>query len=342
MADTAVRTIPDADAASPQHPSPPTARRQRRAKRPRPAKPARRTSRTRRVLRAWQLYVLLAPTLLYFVVFKYWPMYGVQIAFRDYTPAGGFTQSPWAGLDHFMRFFSSYQFGTVVSNTLLLAIVNLAFVFPIPIIMALLVNQLAQGRFRRFVQNVLYAPTFISTVVVVGILFILLSPRAGLINNALVLFGGEPIFFMGSADWFRPVYVGSSVWQESGFHMVVYLAALAGIDPALHDAAKVDGASKLRRVWHIDLPGIAPVISVLFILAIGNLLNLGFEKALLMQTDLNVAASQVIQTYTYQVGLQQAQFSYAAAIGLFNSILNLALLLTFNQVARRARQNSLW
>ena len=340
MADTAIRTTPVAPSGGDEARDDDVAT-SGRAARPEPT-PKRRRSRWRRVLRHWQLYVLLAPTLLYFLVFKYWPMYGVQIAFRDYAPAGGFTQSPWVGLEHFERFFSSYQFGTIVSNTLLLAIVNLAFVFPIPIILALLVNQLAQGRFRRFVQNVLYAPTFISTVVVVGILFILLSPRAGLVNNAIVLFGGEPVFFMGSAEWFRPVYVASSVWQEAGFNMVVYLAALAGIDPALHDAAKVDGASKLRRIWHIDLPGIAPVISVLFILAVGNLLNIGFEKALLMQTDLNVAASQIVQTYTYEVGLQQAQFSYAAAIGLFNSLLNLALLLTFNWVARRARQSSLW
>ena len=308
--------------------------------------PARRPSilrnKLRRVARAWQLYVLLAPTLLYFLVFKYWPMYGVQIAFRDYTPGGGFTESPWVGLEHFERLFTSYQFGTILSNTILLALANLAFVFPIPIILALLVNQLAQGRFRRSVQTILYAPTFISTVVIVGMLFVLLSPRAGLVNNLIVLFGGEPIFFMGSAEWFRPVYVASSVWQEAGFAMVVYLAALAGIDPALHDAAKVDGASRLQRIWHIDLPGIAPIISVLFILAVGNLLNLGFEKALLMQTDLNLAASQIMQTYTYQVGLLQGQFSYAAAIGLFNSLLNLALLLTFNWVARRARQSSLW
>lgn len=303
---------------------------------------ARRPSRLRRVLRKWQLYVLLAPALLYFLVFKYWPMYGVQIAFRDYTPTGGFTGSPWVGFEHFERLFSSYQFPQILSNTILLALVNLAFVFPIPIMLALLVNQLVQGRMRRSVQTILYAPTFISTVVVVGILFVLLSPRSGLVNNLIVLLGGEPVFFMGSPEWFRPVYVASSVWQEAGFNMVVYLAALAGIDPALHDAAKVDGASRWQRIWHVDIPGIAPVISVLFILAVGNLLNLGFEKALLMQTDLNLATSQIMQTYTYQVGLLQAEFSYAAAIGLFNSLLNLGLLLTFNWVARRARQSSLW
>jgi putative aldouronate transport system permease protein len=269
-------------------------------------------------------------------------MYGVQIAFRDYTPAGGFDGSPWVGVEHFARFLSSYQFGQVVSNTLLLAVTNLAFVFPIPIILALLVNQLASARFKRVVQTVLYAPTFVSTVVVVGMLFVLLSPRSGLINNAIGLFGGDPIFFMGSSEWFRPVYVASSVWQEAGFNMVVYLAALAGIDPTLHDAARVDGATRLQRIRHVDLPGIAPVISVLFILAVGNLLNLGFEKALLMQTSLNIEASQIVQTYVYQAGLQQAQFSYASAVGLFNSLLNLALLLTFNWIARRARQSSLW
>ena len=296
----------------------------------------------RKIARSWQLYVLLLPTLLYFAIFKYWPMYGVQIAFRQYTPAGGFTGSPWVGFEHFERFFSSFQFGTVVQNTLLLAVWNIAFVFPIPILLALLVNSLGGTRFKRLASTVLYAPTFVSTVVVVGIAFVLLSPRSGLVNTAIVLLGGEPIFFMGEADWFRPVYVASSVWQEAGFNMVVYLAALAGIDPALHDAAKVDGASKLRRIWHVDLPGIAPVISVLFILAIGNLLNIGFEKALLMQTPLNIQASQIVQTYVYEAGLQQAQFSYAAAVGLFNSLLNLALLLTFNAVARRARQSRLW
>jgi putative aldouronate transport system permease protein len=221
-------------------------------------------------------------------------------------------------------------------------VTNLAFVFPIPIALALLVNQLGGGRVRRVVQNVLYAPTFVSTVVVVGLAFALLSPRSGLINTAIVFFGGEPVFFMGSEDWFRPVYVATSVWQDAGFNMVVYLAALAGVDPSLHDAAKVDGAGRFARIIHVDLPAIAPVISVLFILAVGNLLNVGFEKALLMQTSLNVGASQIVQTYVYQVGLQQANFSYAAAIGLFNSLLNLGLLLTFNWVARRARAGSIW
>ncbi len=298
--------------------------------------------RLKRISRAWQLYVLLAPAVIYILVFKYWPMYGVQIAFKNYNPVDGFTDSPWVGLTHFIRFVNSYQFGQVVGNTLWIAILGLLVAFPIPIILALLVNQLQSEKFKKFTQTVLYSPAFISTVVVVGIMFVLLSPRSGLVNNAIQLGGGEPIFFMGSAEWFRPVYVISDVWQNAGFSMIVYLAALAAIDPALHDAAKVDGASKLQRIRHIDLPGIMPVVTILFILAIGNLLNVGFEKALLMQTPLNISSSEIIQTYVYHAGLQQAQFSYSAAIGLFNSLLNLALLLFFNTVARRANQATLW
>lgn len=298
--------------------------------------------RMKRVLRAWQLYVLLAPAIIYILVFKYWPMYGVQIAFKNYNPVDGFTDSPWVGLTHFIRFVNSYQFGQVIGNTLWIALLGLLVAFPVPIILALLVNQLQSEKFKKFTQTVLYSPAFISTVVVVGIMFVVLSPRSGLVNNAIQLGGGEPIFFMGSAEWFRPIYVISDVWQNAGFSMIVYLAALAGIDPALHDAAKVDGASKLQRIRHIDLPGIMPVITVLFILAIGNLLNVGFEKALLMQTPLNLSTSEIIQTYVYHAGLQQAQFSYSAAIGLFNSLLNLALLLFFNTLARRANQSTLW
>jgi putative aldouronate transport system permease protein len=298
--------------------------------------------RMKRGLRAWQLYVLLAPAIIYILVFKYWPMYGVQIAFKNYNPVDGFTDSPWVGLTHFIRFVNSYQFGQVIGNTLWIALLGLLVAFPVPIILALLVNQLQSEKFKKFTQTVLYSPAFISTVVVVGIMFVVLSPRSGLVNNAIQLGGGEPIFFMGSAEWFRPIYVLSDVWQNAGFSMIVYLAALAGIDPALHDAAKVDGASKLQRIRHIDLPGLMPVITVLFILAIGNLLNVGFEKALLIQTPLNLSTSEIIQTYVYHAGLQQAQFSYSAAIGLFNSILNLALLLFFNTVARRANQATLW
>jgi putative aldouronate transport system permease protein len=311
----------------------------------RPAATRRRSglrSHIKRAIRSWQLYVLLIPATVSVIVFKYWPMYGAQIAFRDYNPALGFAGSPWVGLEHFARFVSSFQFERLLANTLTINALGLLIAFPVPIVLALIVNQLQSERFKKFTQTVLYSPSFISVVVVVGMIHLLFSPRAGIVNNAIVAFGGEPVFFMGSPDWFRPLYIGSDIWQNAGFSMIVYLAALTAIDPALHEAARVDGANKWQRIRHIDIPGILPVITILFILAIGNLFNLGFEKVLLMQTDLNLPASEVIQTYVYKAGLQQAQFSYSAAIGLFNSLINLVLLLTFNTVAKRAGQSSLW
>lgn len=295
-----------------------------------------------RILRSWQLYVLLAPALIYLFLFKYWPMYGAQIAFRNYSPAGGFFGSQWVGLRHFERFVNSFQFEQLLINTLTINTLGLLLAFPVPIILALLVNQLAAERFKRFVQTVLYAPSFISVVVVVGMIFLLFNPRSGVVNNLITLTGGDPVFFMGDPAWFRPLYIGSDVWQNAGFSMIIYLAALTAVDPSLHEAAKVDGANKLRRVWHIDIPSILPVITILFILAIGNIFNLGFEKIYLMQTPLNLSTSEVINTYVYKAGLQQAQFSYSAAIGLFNSVLNLILLLVFNAVAKKANQSSLW
>ena len=208
--------------------------------------------------------------------------------------------------------------------------------------LALIVNQLPSERFKRFTQMVLYSPSFISMVVIVGMIHLLFSPSSGLVNHAITLVGGEPIFFMGAPEWFRPLYIGSDVWQNAGFSMIIYLAALTAIDPSLHEAARMDGANRFQRIRHIDVPGILPVITILFILAVGNIFNLGFEKVYLMQTDLNLPTSEVINTYVYKVGLQGAQFSYSAAIGLFNSVLNLILLLTFNWVAKKANQSSLW
>lgn len=308
----------------------------------RPPLVRRRRSPLKRIAASWQLYVLLLPAVAYIVLFKYWPMFGAQIAFRDYNPADGFAGSPWVGLEHFQRFIDSFQFERLLANTLTLNALGLLLAFPIPIILALVVNQLQSERFKKFTQSVLYAPSFISVVVVVGMIHLFFSPRSGLVNSAIEAFGGNPVFFLGLPEWFRPLYIGSDVWQNAGFSMIVYLAALTAIDPSLHEAARVDGANMWQRIRHIDIPGILPVITILFILAIGNLFNLGFEKVLLMQTDLNLPASEVIQTYVYKVGLQDAQFSYSAAIGLFNSALNLILLLTFNWVARRANQSSLW
>ena len=295
-----------------------------------------------RIVRHWQLYVLLAPAIIYLIVFKYWPMYGVQIAFRNYNPIDGFMGSEWVGLEHISRFLHSFQFTRVFFNTIAINVLGLVFGFPVPIILALLINKLGSRRLKAFIQTILFSPAFISTVVVVGMLFVLLSPRSGLVNNLIGLAGGTPINFMNEEGWFRPIYVLSDIWQNAGFSIIIYLAALTAIDPSLHEAARVDGANRWQRMWHIDLPGIRPVISIMFILAVGNLLNIGFEKALLMQTDLNLGASQIIQTYVYDVGLKSAQFSYSAAISLFNSVLNMILLLVFNQVAKRAGQTSLF
>ncbi|MDK8238539.1 ABC transporter permease [Actinomyces urogenitalis] len=295
-----------------------------------------------RVARHWQLYLLLAPAVIYLIVFKYWPMYGVQIAFRNYNPIDGFMGSEWVGLEHISRFLHSFQFSRVFVNTIAINVLGLVFGFPVPIVLALLINQLGSRRLKSFIQTVLFSPAFISTVVVVGMLFVLLSPRSGLVNNVISLAGGTPVSFMNEEGWFRPIYVLSDIWQNAGFSMIIYLAALAGIDPSLHEAARVDGANRWQRLWHIDLPGIRPVISIMLILAVGNLLNIGFEKALLMQTDLNLGTSQIIQTYVYDVGLKSAQFSYSAAISLFNYVLNMILLLVFNQGAKRAGQTSLF
>lgn len=296
----------------------------------------------RPIVRNYQLYLLLLPTILYFLIFKYAPMYGIQIAFKDFIAPKGIWGSPWVGFEHFERFFNSYQFGTLLRNTIGLSVYSLIVTFPLPIFLALLMNQFPYLRFRRLVQTVIYAPTFVSTVVLVGMIYVFLSPRTGLVNNLLVLLGGEPIHFMARADLFPSVYVFSGAWQGTGFATIVYMAALAGVDPALHEAAIIDGASKWQRIRHVDLPSIMPTIIILLILAMGNIMNVGFEKVLLMQTSLNLETSQVIQTYVYNVGLVRAQYSFAAAVGVFNAVINLVLLLSFNWMARRFTRTSLW
>lgn len=281
------------------------------------------------------LYFLLAIPIAHFLVFKYWPIYGVQIAFREFNPSLGVLDSPWVGLEHFIRFFSAYNFGEVLGNTLLLSLLGLVFVFPVPVLFALVLNQVRRKGARGFIQTVVYAPYFISTVVLVGMLSLLLSPSTGLVNLAVMAAGGEPILFLGEADWFRPLYLMSSVWQETGFSAVVYLAALSSVDPQMHEAAVIDGASRWLRIVHIDLPAITPAILVMFTLAVGNLLNVGFEKAFLMQSDLNLSTSEVLPTYIYKVGLQHGDYSYSAAIGLFNSFVNMTLLIAVNAFTKK-------
>lgn len=296
----------------------------------------------KKALKNYELYLFLLPTLLYFAVFQYGPMYGVQIAFKNFIAVKGITGSPWVGFTHFERFFNSAQFTVILKNTLLLSLYELLVAFPIPIVLALMINQVASQRFKKLVQTVTYAPHFISVVVIVGMLYLFLSPRSGLVNEVIRLLGGEPIFFMGSAEWFKSLFVFSGVWQNAGWSTIIYLAALTAVNPDLHEAAIMDGASKFQRVLHIDIPSIMPTIMILLILNIGSFMSVGFEKIYLMQNSLNLDSSEVIQTYVYKTGLLGAQYSYSTAIGLFNAVINFVLLLSVNRLAKRMKQASLW
>lgn len=298
--------------------------------------------RKKRILVNWELYLLMLLPVAYFIIFRYLPMYGVQIAFKDFSAAKGIWDSPWVGFDHFVRFFDSYNFEQVLTNTVYLSVLLLVIAFPIPIVIALMLNQVQHQRIKKFMQTSIYAPYFISTVVLIGMVFVFLSPNSGLVNHIIVAFGGKPVMFMADSEWFRPIYVFTEVWQTTGFSSIIYLAALAGIDPHLHEAAVVDGANKWKRVLHIDIPGIMPTIVVLFILAVGNLMNIGFEKAFLMQTDINVDASEIIPTYVYKIGIQRAQYSFSAAIGLFNAVINLILLFIVNRSVKKMSGNGLF
>ncbi|WP_223068369.1 ABC transporter permease [Paenibacillus caui] len=290
----------------------------------------------------WQLYLLIAPVLVYFIVFQYLPMYGVQIAFKDFIGSRGIWGSPWVDWKHFERFFESFFFERLLWNTISISFYELAVGFPIPILLALLVNEVRSNRFKRFVQTVTYAPHFLSTVVLVGMIIIFLSPATGFVNKFITLFGGEPIYFMTEPGWFKSIYIFSGVWQQMGWSSIIYLAALTGIDPHLHEAARVDGASRLRRIWHINLPGIRPTIMILLILNIGSLMSVGFEKVYLLQNSLNREVSDVFSTYVYRSGILGSQYSFSAAVGLFNSIVNFILLLTVNRIVRKLNQASLW
>ncbi|MBB6729863.1 sugar ABC transporter permease [Cohnella sp. CBP 2801] len=268
-------------------------------------------------------------------------MYGVMIAFKDFSPALGITGSPWAGLKYFEKFFHSYQFSITIRNTLLISLYSFA-TFPIPIVFALLVNQLRANRFKRAFQTLTYMPHFISTVVVVGLLLILLSPGNGLIGQLYGLFGAKAPNLMGSSALFSSVYVWSDVWQHTGWDSIIYLAALSAVDPSLYEAATVDGASRWQKIRFIDIPMLLPTAITLLILRVGGLLGVGFEKAYLMQNNLNLSGSEVISTYVYKIGLMSAQYSFSAAINLFNTMINFVLLVLVNRIARKYSEHSLW
>ncbi|GMK44067.1 ABC transporter permease [Paenibacillus glycanilyticus] len=295
-----------------------------------------------RIAKGWRLYVLLLPALAYLILFQYVPMYGVLIAFKDFNAVDGILGSPWAGFVHFREFFESYVFKSILTNTLKLSVYSLLISFPIPILFALLLNQIRSRMAKKFVQTVTYAPYFISTVVLVSMLNVFLAPSSGIINNFITLFGGDAVNFMARAEWFRSVYITSGIWQTMGFSAIIYLAALSAVNPELHEVAIVDGASKLKRIRHIDIPSIMPTIVIMFILGIGSIMSVGWEKAFLMQQGMNLTASEIISTYVYKIGLLNAQYSMATAIGLFNSLINFTLLILSNSLSKRVMGSSLW
>ncbi|WP_410795716.1 ABC transporter permease [Paenibacillus sp. J5C2022] len=292
--------------------------------------------------RNYDLYLLFLPVIVYYVLFHYVPMYGVQIAFKEFIATKGIWGSPWVGFEHFERFFDSYYFWRLIWNTLGIGLYELVAGFPLPILLALLIHELRSERYRRFVQTVTYAPHFLSTVVVAGIIMMFLSKETGLLNRLMEWAGGEKIGFLTEPAWFKTIFVGSGIWQSMGWNSIIFLAALSGIDPQLHEAAKIDGASRLRRIWHINLPGIMPTIVILLILNVGSVLGVGFEKIYLLQNSLNMSASDVISTSVYRSGIQGAEYSYSAAVGLFNAVVNFVLLVAVNVIARRLNETSLW
>lgn len=295
-----------------------------------------------RMLRGWQLYVLLAPALIWLIIFCYTPMYGVQIAFKDYYVKRGINGSPWVGLKYFQQFVGLSNFPILLRNTVLISLYSILFGFPAPILLALMLNQMKHKRYKSFIQTVTYAPHFISTVVLVSMLSIFLAPSSGFVNTIVVSMGGRPITFMGDPKWFRTVYVGSGIWQSCGWGAIIYLAALGGVDISLYEAATMDGASKLQQIWYIDIPAILPTIITMFILQMGNLLSVGYEKAYLMQNALNNQVSEIISTYVYKVGLLNAKYSFSTAVGLFNSVINFALVVLTNTISAKVSETSLW
>lgn len=290
----------------------------------------------------YQLYLLALPAVLYIFIFSYIPMYGIQIAFKDFNVAAGISGSEWVGFDQFAKFFNSYQFLTTLKNTLVLSIYSLLVNFPFPIILALMLNQAGSKKFSKLVQTVTYAPHFISVVVMVGMIMLMLSPTSGVVNSVIKAFGGTPINFMAEAGMFKSIYVLTDLWQQIGWSSIIYLAALAAINPELYEAAEMDGAGKFRKILHVDIPGVTPTAIIMLILAVGRIMSMGMQKAYLMQNPLNLDSSEIISTYVYKSGLLQMQYSYSTAVTLFESAINVILLVSVNALSKKISKTSLW
>ena len=293
--------------------------------------------------RNWVLYLFLLPAVIYIGTFMYAPMYGLIIAFKDFTASKGIMGSPWAGMKWFTTFFHTPRFWQILGNTLAISLYSLVVGFPLPIILALIINNINNLKFKKFTQTVTYMPYFISTVVLVGMMSVLFSPRSGVITTLLSYLGGSgDTFFMGESKYFRHMYVWSGVWQNMGWNSIIYIAALTGVSQELHEAARIDGANKLQRILHVDIPAILPTMIILLIMNCGNVLSVGYEKVYLLQNDLNTPVSEVISTYIYKMGLQQQRYSYSTAIGLFNNVINFLVLVTVNKISNKVSGTGLF
>lgn len=296
------------------------------------------------ITKNYQLYLVVLCPVIYLIVFKYIPMYGIQLAFKKFVASDGVWNSPWVGFDYFAKLFKSPQFTRILFNTLGLSFYQLAAGFPMPIILALMLNSTNSKRFKKTVQMVTYMPHFISIVVLAGMILQFANPKMGIVAQFVKLLGGTPVDIMGKPAMFKSIYVWTGIWQTTGWSAIIYLAALASVPPSLHEAAMIDGASKLKRTIYIDIPGIMPTAVILLIMKAGRIMNVGFEKVFLLQNKLNLRSSEIISTYVYKVGLASLapDFSYATAIGLFNSVINLILIVSMNQIARKLGDTSLW
>jgi putative aldouronate transport system permease protein len=290
----------------------------------------------------WDLLLFCLPGIVVTVIYHYIPIYGIQIGFKNYKIASGIVGSTWTGLENFRRFFSGAYAWLTIKNTLILSAYSMVSGFPMAVILALLLNSFRHKKYRKVIQAVTYAPNFISTIVMCGMLILFLSPRVGVVNMVIKSLGGEAINFMGKSYMWRHIYVWSGIWQSMGWSSVIYFAALAGVSPEYHEAAIVDGATKFQRVLHIDLPFLAPTMTMLLILNCGSILSIGFEKAYALQNDLNIGVSEIISTYVYKVGIINRDVSFSTAIDLFNSVVNSILLITVNAITGKMSGNSLW
>lgn len=301
-----------------------------------------RKNKWKRIWSKWDLFLLLLVPITWYIVFKYIPMYGLQIAFRRFNPTLGISKSPWVGMRYFNQFFDSYYFWDLIYNTISLSLYQLMIGFPIPIVLALLINEIQSDKLKKTVQNITYIPHFLSVVVVVSMLNLFSNVDYGIFNAFFGLFGAEPVDYMAKAQYFQTLYVFSTVWQMMGFNSIIYIAALTAIDSTLYEAATIDGCSRFQKIIHISLPGLLPTILILFIMRMGSIMEIGFEKVLLMQNPINSSRAEIISTFIYKNGIQKGQFSYSAAVGLFNALINFFLLVVSNSIVKKYTKTGLW